>query len=80
MKTALTFFGVQFLFYLLIVVNMRFIAGGSYIGTATSDFAIVWVNYLLIQKVASSKTWKDQFWLALGGSAGAMLGLYVTGA
>lgn len=80
MRQAATFFAVQFIFYLLIVVNMRFIGRGSYVGTAASDFSIVWVNYLLIQKVANSKTWRDQLWLALGGACGAMLGLFVTGA
>lgn len=80
MRQAALFFGIQFLFYLLVVTNYRYVAAGSYPGTALSDFAIVWVNYLLIQKVAASKTWRDQLWLALGGACGAMLGLWVTGA
>lgn len=74
------FFLTQFVSYLLLVVNYRYVAAGSYVGTAASDFAIVWVNYALVQRIAMSKSGWDRLWLALGGTAGSMVGLYLTGA
>ncbi|HEV8445464.1 MAG TPA: hypothetical protein VGQ44_01545 [Gemmatimonadaceae bacterium] len=78
MGTCLLFFGLMFLNYGLLCINMRMVARGHYLGTASTDAAIAVLNFTLIRYVASTESLIAHVGYVCGGVSGSMLGLYVT--
>ena len=54
MRIFCLFFGLMFLNYGLVCINMRMVARGSYVGTASSDAAIAVLGFTLILQVAET--------------------------
>jgi lipopolysaccharide export LptBFGC system permease protein LptF len=78
MKEFATFFGMMFLNYLLICVNMRYVAKGSYVGVGASDALILVLGFTVIQQVAEAHSTLAQAGYIAGGVLGAQLGLWLT--
>jgi hypothetical protein len=72
--------GMMMTQFLLITVNYRMVAQGSYLGTAVSEVGILLLGWTLIRKVSQSDRWQDRVGYVTGGLAGSMLGLLLTGA
>jgi lipopolysaccharide export LptBFGC system permease protein LptF len=73
-----TFFAMMFVNYLLICLNMRYVAKGSYTGVAWSDGLILVLGFTVIQQVAEAHTWAARLGYIGGGIVGAQLGLWLT--
>ena len=78
MKTFCLFFGLMFVNYGLVCINMRMIARGSYLGTAWTDAAIAGLGFTLIRSVASADALGAQLGYVSGGVCGSLLGLWLT--
>jgi len=74
----LIMFFSQLCAYLLITVNYRAVAHGSYVWTAATDLAFAGFNFGLIKRIAKSETNAAWVGYTLGGVAGSMLGIFLS--
>lgn len=78
MQEFTTFFVVQLLYYLLIVVNMRATAAGNYGVLAGSDFLVATVSFFVVKRIASREhgliAWAGY---ASGSVCGSLVGLWL---
>ena len=73
-----TFFGIQFLQYFLITVNLRAIAAGLYGWTFASDLTAAANAYVLIKRVSEAKGYVAFTGYLAGGAFGGILAIYIT--
>jgi hypothetical protein len=78
MKDFLLMFGSQLCAYLLITLNYRAIAHGSYAWTATTEVLFTGFNFGLIRRIAKSETKTAWAGYVLGGVTGSMLGIFTS--
>jgi hypothetical protein len=78
MRDFFLFAHIQFLNYLLIYMNYRMVARGSYLGTGITDAIILLINFTVIQRVAAAHSYPAQAGFIIGGVLGAQLGLWLT--
>lgn len=78
MREFATFFAMMFFNYLLLCLNYRYVAKGSYVGTAWTDASIAALGFTVIQQVATAQTWVARAGYIFGGVLGAQLGLWLT--
>ena len=65
--------------YLLVVLNIRTIAQGSYFGTGATDFLIGTFQFFVIKKIAKSDDAIHQWaGYAAGGVIGGLLGIWMS--
>lgn len=75
MKSFCLMFFSQLFAYLLITLNYRAVAHGSYVGTAASDLAFAAFNFGLIKRIAKSDSVSAWAGYTLGGCCGSLLGI-----
>jgi hypothetical protein len=78
MREFLTMFGVQCLSYFLVTVNYRAIAQANYPWTAISDLTYAGAQFILIKKVAESKSKTAWLGYTLGGVVGSFGAIWLT--
>jgi hypothetical protein len=72
------FFGYQVLMYTLLVVNYRYVAAASYVGSVVSDGLIACASFAAIQNIAQSKNRVDRLCYTAGGMVGSVLGVFIS--
>jgi hypothetical protein len=72
------FFGIQFMQFFLITINLRAAAQGLYAWTAFSDLLISANNFLLIKRISQSESRPALIGYSLGGALGSILAIYIT--
>lgn len=78
MKVAIQLFLLQFVSFFIIVANTRAYTQGRYLWTAVTDMAFGLINFTIVQKVATARTWPQRLGYASGGMVGALVGIYLT--
>jgi len=79
MKTFWLFFGLQFLFYLLVTVNFRAIAQARYGWTVLTDFLISAAQFWIIRRVgASAESFVALSGFVCGGAGGSSTGIWLS--
>lgn len=78
MKRGLALCGLMIANYTLIAMNMRFVAHGNYLGTATTDAAIAFGGFTLLKLIEKSEQWSERIFHMLGGVIGGALGIWLT--
>jgi hypothetical protein len=64
--------------YAIVVANLRFIAAGSYLGTAAMDAAILLNGIVLTKFVVQARTPAEWAAVAIGGAGGSTLALWLS--
>jgi hypothetical protein len=78
MKEFCLMFAVQFLQYFLATLNIRACAQANYLYTALSDLLLAGNSFLIIKRVAESKSKAGFAGYVLGGAVGSQVGILVT--
>lgn len=68
-----------FLSYSIVAINTRALAIRHYVLAGISGAAFMIVNYFLIQSIAEAKSTSELVYYTVGGVAGDMFGIYLTG-
>jgi hypothetical protein len=67
-----------FVQYALLAVDMRFVASAHYVGIAVANLCIATTTWYLTKEIVTARTFTDRVCFAAGGTAGALLAVYVT--
>ena len=67
-----------FVQYALLAVDMRFVASANYLGIAVANLCIATTTWYLTKEIVTARTITDRVCFAAGGTAGALLAVYVT--
>lgn len=78
MKQALILGLLMTINYLVIAVNMRAVAHIQYEWIAATDALLCIINFSVIKRVAEAKTLIDRICYAVGGTVGALLGVWLS--
>jgi hypothetical protein len=77
-KNAAILCGLMFLNFMIQAVNIRAIALVRWEFIALTDALICILNFTMIQKVANASTRVEQVWYTIGGTIGALSGVWLT--
>lgn len=78
MRSACTIGAQMTVSFLLVTVNYRMVALGSYPGTIASDVALLVLNWTLVRRIVETTRWQDRVGYTVGGALGSCLGLWLT--
>lgn len=78
MSNALLLGGAMLINYLVVSVNMRAVSYERYTWIAATDFVICVLNFSIIKRVSAAESLADRICYALGGTAGALLGVWLS--
>lgn len=77
-RRALRLGVLVFVQYALLAVDMRFVASANYLGIAVANLCIATTTWYLTKEIVTARTIADRVCFAAGGTAGALLAVYVT--
>lgn len=77
-RRALRLGVLVFIQYALLAVDMRFVASANYLGIAVANLCIATTTWYLTKEIVTARTITDRVCFAAGGTAGALLAVYVT--
>lgn len=77
-RHALMLCGLMFINFLVQSVNIRAVAQAQWGFIAITDALILTLNFTAIQKVAKADTRLEQVWYTIGGTIGALTGVWLS--
>jgi len=79
-KEVALMFTMQFVSYLLLVVNYRAVTQTRYFSIAWTDFAIASMGFFVFRRIAKNEANSISQWLgyASGGMVGSLLGVFLS--
>jgi hypothetical protein len=76
--SVLQLFVIQFSAYFILTLNYRAIATINYVGTLVTDLIVAALAFSSIKRVAAATTSEDRVGYVLGGTAGALVALWLS--
>ena len=67
-----------FVQYALLAIDMRFVTSANYLGIALANLSIATTTWYVTKEIVTARTITDRVCFAAGGTAGALLAVYVT--
>ncbi len=78
MKPFLIMVALNFVSYLLLVINFRAVAQGRYIESILSDTLIATLGFTIIKRISTANKISERIGFILGGAIASGLGIYLT--
>lgn len=67
-----------FVQYALLAADIRFVAGGNYVGVAMVNICIAFNTWYLTRGIMEARSAKDRWCYVIGGTAGALVAVLIT--
>ena len=77
-RNAFLLFVLMFVNFTIQAINIRAVAQERWVYIAVTDAAILIANFTMIQQVAKATTRLEQVWYTIGGTTGALFGVWVS--
>ena len=68
----------MFVQYALLAADIRFVAGGNYVGVAVANICIAFNTFYLTRGIIGARSARDRWCYVVGGTAGALVAVLIT--